>query len=248
MSAPARVRSPFRALSVAILRGFLRDRASVFFAIIFPLMFLVLFGGLLANQSQPKVDLIQVGSVPFIDDLPEDAAGAFDQTFKVTRTSDLAAALAKVRKGDADVAVEQRGGEVIAHYTQTDQVKAAVTQGTLQAFVDGVNVAASGRPPAFRLVTERVEDDSLTTIQFVTPGLLGWAVAMSAASRVFHVESSSRDGAVPIKPGWTMPVNSTPGTWREVAFCPEKSQTALYASGNCSVRNPPPLRLAKIPV
>jgi ABC-2 type transport system permease protein len=181
MSAATRVRSPFWALSVAILRGFLRDRASVFFAIIFPLMFLVLFGGLLANQSQSKVDLIQVGSVPFIDDLPEDAAKAFDQTFEVTRKDDLAAALAKVRKGDADVAVEQRGGEVIAHYTQTDQVKAAVTQATLQAFVDGVNVAASGRPPAFRLVTERVEDDSLTTIQFVTPGLLGWAVAMSAA-------------------------------------------------------------------
>ncbi len=31
------------------------------------------------------------------------------------------------------------------------------------------------------LETDRVEDDSLTTIQFVTPGLLGWAVAMSAA-------------------------------------------------------------------
>ena len=36
-------------------------------------------------------------------------------------------------------------------------------------------------PPRFSLETERVEDDSLTTIQFVTPGLLGWAVAMSAS-------------------------------------------------------------------
>ena len=174
-------RSPFWALSVAILRGFLRDRASVFFALIFPLMFLVLFGGLLGNQTQSKVDMIQVGAVPFVDDLPDDAADAFRQTFEVSKVKSLAAALAEVRKGDADVAVEQRGDRVIAHYTQTDQVKAAVTQGTLQAFVDGVNVAASGKPPAFRLVTERVEDDSLSTIQFVTPGLLGWAVAMSAA-------------------------------------------------------------------
>ncbi|MBS4752584.1 ABC transporter permease [Nocardioides sp. zg-ZUI104] len=51
----------------------------------------------------------------------------------------------------------------------------------MQAFVDGANVAATGQPPAYSLVTEAVEDDSLTTIQFVTPGLLGWAVAMSAA-------------------------------------------------------------------
>ncbi len=86
-----------------------------------------------------------------------------------------------MRKGDADVAVEMQDGELVAHYTQTDQVKAAITQGSLQAFVDGSNVAASGNPPPYTLRTERVEDDSLKTIQFVTPGLLGWAVAMSAA-------------------------------------------------------------------
>ncbi len=86
-----------------------------------------------------------------------------------------------MRKGDADVAVEMRGDTLVAHYTQTDQTKAATTQGTLNAFVDGANQDASGQPPRYALRTERVEDKSLKTIQFVTPGLLGWAVAMSAA-------------------------------------------------------------------
>ena len=86
-----------------------------------------------------------------------------------------------MRDGDADVAVEMRDGELVAHYTQTDQVKAAIMQGALRAFVDGANVAATGQPPTYSLTTEAVEDDSLTTIQFVTPGLLGWAIAMSAA-------------------------------------------------------------------
>ncbi|MEV5000951.1 ABC transporter permease [Nocardioides sp. LML1-1-1.1] len=174
-------RSAFWALSVAILRGFVRDRAAVFFAVVFPLMFLVLFGGLLGNQDQGKVDLVQVGAVPLVEDLPDDARAAFDDTFEVTTSNDLAAALEKVRKGDADVAIEQRGDRLVAHYTQTDQVGAAITQGTLRAFVDGANVAASGRPPTYVFDPRRVEDDSLTTIQFVTPGLLGWAVAMSAA-------------------------------------------------------------------
>lgn len=173
--------SPFWALSVAILRGFLRDRAAVFFAVVFPLMFLVLFGGLLGNQDQSKVDLVKVGAVPLVDGLPDDARAAFDDTFEVTDEDDLAAALEEVRKGDADVAIEQRGDELVAHYTQTDQVKAAVTQGTLRAFVDGANVAATGEPPSYTFTAERVEDDSLSVIQFVTPGLLGWAVAMSAA-------------------------------------------------------------------
>nr|WP_281366606.1 ABC transporter permease [Nocardioides thalensis] len=159
----------------------MRDRAAVFFAIVFPLMFLVLFGGLFSDQGQSEVDMIQVGEVPLLEELPGDAREAFDDTFEVTRSDDLAAALEEVRKGDADVAVEQQGDTLVAHYTATDQVKAAVTQGTLRAFVDGANVAATGRPPSFHLETAAVEDDSLTTIQFVTPGLLGWAIAMSAA-------------------------------------------------------------------
>jgi ABC-2 type transport system permease protein len=175
----------FKALSLAIVKGFVRDRTSVFFAVIFPLMFLVLFGGLFGDPSQSKVELIQVGDVSLIDQLPKDARAAFDQAFDVEHSDDLEAAINKVRKGDADVAVEMQGDTLVAHYTRTDQVKAAVTQGTLQAFVDGTNVAqlsdAAGQPPMFDLKTESVEDDSLRTIQYYTPGLLGWAVAMSAA-------------------------------------------------------------------
>lgn len=173
--------SAFPAISVAIAKGFWRDRASVFFAIIFPLMFLVLFGGILGNQGQSRGDLIQVGAVPLIDQLPLGAREAFEDSFEVTRGDDRADALEQVRKGDADAMIEMDGDTLVVHYTQADQVKAAVTQGTLRAFVDAANVAASGRPPAFSFEAVGVEDESLKTIQFVTPGLLGWAVAMSAA-------------------------------------------------------------------
>ena len=173
--------SAFKALSLAIVKGFVRDKTSVFFAVVFPLMFLVLFGGLFADQTQSKVDLIQVGDVALVDDLPKGADEAFEDTFEVEHFDDLDSALKKVRKGDADVAIEMKGDTLVAHYTQTDQVKAAITQGALQAFVDGTNVALSGAPPKYALEAERVEDDSLKTIQYYTPGLLGWAVAMSAA-------------------------------------------------------------------
>ncbi len=177
----SRSTTAFGSLSIAILKGFLRDKASVFFALVFPLMFLVLFGGIFADPGTSKVEMVQVGDVALLDALPAGAREAFDESFEVTRADDLDDAIATVRDGDADVAVEMRGDELVAHYTQTDQVKAAITQGTLRAFVDGANVAATGAPPTYRLTTARVEDDSLTTIQFVTPGLLGWAVAMSAA-------------------------------------------------------------------
>ncbi len=172
---------PLVALAIAILKGFLRDRASVFFALVFPLMFLVLFGAIFNDDTQSRSELIQIGPVALIDQLPPEGREAFGEAFDVKRTEDREDALAQVRKGDADVAVEMQGSTLVAHVTQTDRVKAAVTRGTLSAFVDAANVAASGQPPAFAFRAEAVEDASLKVIQFVTPGLLGWAVAMSAS-------------------------------------------------------------------
>jgi ABC-2 type transport system permease protein len=54
--------SGFRAIAVAI--GFLRDKMSTFFTVVFPLMFLVLFGGVFSYDSSPKIDMIQVGDLP----------------------------------------------------------------------------------------------------------------------------------------------------------------------------------------
>ena len=77
----------FRSLSVAIARGFWRDRASVFFAVIFPLMFLVLFGGIFADQGSSEIDLVQVGDVPVLEQLPPGAAEAFDDNAPLIRSS-----------------------------------------------------------------------------------------------------------------------------------------------------------------
>lgn len=170
----------FVALARAQWKGFWRDKQNWFWLMAFPLMFLVLFGFLFRDAGVSKSTLTEIGSVAVIDQLPAEARSQFDNLFEVTKTTDSAKALEEVRKGDVDAAVEQRGNEVILHYSQADQVKAATVRGTLGAFVDGANVAASGKPPAFTLNATAVEDESLKPIQFIAPGLLGWAVAMGA--------------------------------------------------------------------
>ncbi|HEY7042213.1 MAG TPA: ABC transporter permease [Nocardioidaceae bacterium] len=170
----------FRSLARAMLKSFLRDRQAVFFSVFFPLMFLVLFGGIFANQSQSRISMVQVGDVSLIDNLPREARAAFDDSFDVEKSDDLDAAIQKVRDGDVTIAVQQQGDQIIAHYSDADQVQSAVAQGTLRSFIQSANVAASGKPPTYTYAGERVEDESLKTIQFVTPGLLGWAIATSA--------------------------------------------------------------------
>ena len=165
---------------MAMAKGFFRDKMAFFFSFLFPLMFLLLFGALLSDQGASKAEIIEVGPVSILDQAPPAFKKVLAESLDITKSTNAASALRKVRKGDADAMIEQQGKTIIVRYSQVDQVKSAMVTGTIQAIVQSANIQASGKPPTFSLDTKRVEDDSLSTIQFVTPGLLGWAIAMGA--------------------------------------------------------------------
>jgi ABC-2 type transport system permease protein len=79
-----------------------------------------------------------------------------------------------------DAAVEQQGSRVVVHYSAADPARAGTVQFTLREIVQGANLAASPTPPRFTFESVQVEDQSLQPIQYLTPGLLGWAIATGA--------------------------------------------------------------------
>ncbi|MCP2335622.1 ABC transporter permease [Actinomadura rupiterrae] len=167
----------FKSLSRALFLGFRRDRGALFFTVLFPLLFLVIFGGVFGKQTTGKVDVVEVGAVPVLDRaLQHDPSGELGRTVKV-KHDDLAGALKKVQKGDADAAVEQSGGRLVVHYSGADRVKSGVVQSVVQQVANAANVAESGRPPTYTVASQRVEDKSIKGINFFTPSLLGWALA-----------------------------------------------------------------------
>lgn len=170
----------FKSLALAMLKGFFRDKMALFFAILFPLMFLVLFGGLLGNGGTSKTEIEQVGKVTVLDDAPKDVRAYLAESLDIHRTTDEKAAIRKVRKGDTDAMIMQRGDTLVVRFSQADQVKAATVQGTFQSIVQSANIAVTGQQPKYTLESDQVEDDSLSTIQYFTPGLMGWAIAAGA--------------------------------------------------------------------
>jgi ABC-2 type transport system permease protein len=170
----------FISLSRAMFLGFTRDRAAMFFTIVFPLMFLVLFGGLFKNQGVPRAKVVEVGSVTVLDQVPADARSELGKVLDIKKVTDRNAALDSVRKGDYAAAVEQQGDAVVVHYSAADQVRAGTVQQVMASLVQQTNQALTGVPPRLHLDAQRVEDKSLKTIQFITPGLLGWAIATGA--------------------------------------------------------------------
>lgn len=164
----------FKTLSVAMLKGFVRDKVTLFFTFLFPLMFLVIFGLLLRDAGDDKTRIAVVGDGPIVSSLRDSGA------LELESYNDENAAVQKVKDGDLPAALIIRGQQLDVRFAQSDQVKSATVLGIVNGFVDKANLAATGQPPTFTFAAEKVEDASLKPIQYLTPGILSWGVAVSA--------------------------------------------------------------------
>ncbi len=170
-----------RSLSRAIFLGFVRDRAALVFSILIPILFLLLFGSIYKSSSAPKVSVIEVGRVSLLDQAESAAPTQLGKILVITHSADLAAALESVRKGNDDAVVQQQGRTLLVHYSIADQTTAGIVQAVFTSLVQQADVAVAGGKAAYQVTTLQVEDKSLKPIQYLAPGLLGWAIASGGA-------------------------------------------------------------------
>jgi ABC-2 type transport system permease protein len=172
--------SPVRELSRTMILSVLRDKGTIFFLLIFPILFLLLFGTLFKSDGTSHIKVAQVGEVQVLDSLTKGQREQLSKAATITKVSSESTALEKVRKGDYDALVEQDGGTVVLRYSAADAVKGASARATLNAILEQANLAATGKPATYTLKASQVEDQSVKPIQYLTPGLMGWAIASSA--------------------------------------------------------------------
>lgn len=170
----------FSSLSKAMLKGFYRDRLSLFFAILFPLFFILIFGTIFANNESARPKVIEVGAVPLVDDLPTEQKQALDRAVELVPGTTLEAALEQVQKGDAGAALQQQGVTLVLDFSSADPATAGAVQGIFSSFVAQANIAVSGAPPTYTLQTQQVEDESLQPIQYIAPGMIAYGIAVGA--------------------------------------------------------------------
>jgi ABC-2 type transport system permease protein len=159
-------------LSRALGKGFVRDRASLFFSVVFPLMFLVLFGGVF-NVGTLKTSLIEIGKVPLFN---AQIKQEYKDAVRFKQYDSRSKAIAQVRKGKYVAAVEQSGNQLVVHYTANDAVQAGSAQGIISAIVGQQNQQASGSPS--RLVQAGSPCAALGWLTALTPELaiLDWSM------------------------------------------------------------------------
>ncbi|MDQ2586111.1 ABC transporter [Saccharothrix yanglingensis] len=156
-----------------MVKGFLRDRMALFFIFLFPLLFLVVFGLLLGSPDDDRTKIGVVGDGPVVTALEQTGA------LELERHGSAADARRKVDDGDLPAAVVVDGNQVDLVFAATDQVAAGTVVGIVSGVVDKVNLGVADVRPVFTLRTVPVEDASLKPIQYLTPGILSWAVSFS---------------------------------------------------------------------
>ncbi|QSB04420.1 ABC transporter permease [Natronoglycomyces albus] len=168
--------SSYLSLCKAQLRGFTRDRSMLFFTILFPVMFMVIFNGFYGGQEESTPSVLAIGDVSVLDQADEDE-------FSISQVDSLDQARELLADGDAHAAVEQTGEDLTIYYSEANPIAAQAAIGSLEALVNASNIAQlSAAAPDIEMVSPQtipVEDETLSPVQFLTPGLLAWAIAIS---------------------------------------------------------------------
>ena len=176
------------AMTAANVKSFYRDRASLFWTLAFPVIFVVLFGSIFSGGTNRF-------TLGWVDQDGSPAAARMRDGFAQVSILDLRDAseedaLEEMRQGDLDaIVVVQPGlGEALATassgdafplavYTDPSRQNASATvQPVVGQVVNGMNQALSGAPPRLRVETRPLQTENITAAAYFVPSILAMAL------------------------------------------------------------------------
>lgn len=169
-------------------KRFFRDRLALFFTIIFPLIFLFVFGGIFGKESSIsfKIALINQSNTEFSGQYVQSAHD--DKIFKIDDKVDtLDKANEKMKRGeiDATIILPPDFGTVVGAsptgtanvlYTANGEQAAFTLVSILQSQFKAINSSLVGAAEPFKVVTEKSNTKSLSRFDYTFAGLLGFSI------------------------------------------------------------------------
>lgn len=172
-------------------RRFFRDRLALFFGILFPLIFLFVFGGIFG-----KSDAGANFHVALINDSKSSFAQNFTKQLKDSKSfsidaeaTTLDSAKEKMNRGQLDAAIVlpenfgdvQSGktypsGQAKVYYTQNNEQAGQTLNTVLAGMFKGINSQITHAPEPFSVKGERLQNKSLSQFDYTFAGLLGFSL------------------------------------------------------------------------
>ncbi len=170
-------------LLAALIRVTVRNRQGLFWTLFFPVVLMVVFSFLGNSTSHINIAVVEAPgtSSPVVSVLKKSPGFALHRM-------DRTRALAEVRSGQMDAALfipnTRTGGgssTLTLRYNNANLIAGQETVGSVTAFIAQVNVALSGRPPAYRIAAVPMAKSRASTyLDFLLPGVLALMVMQNS--------------------------------------------------------------------
>jgi len=171
-------------------KRFFRDRLALFFGILFPLIFLFVFGALSnSNKVSFSVAVLNESKSPYAKSVVRDIES--QKIFKVDRTiTTLAEAESKMNQNQLDSAILLKpsfgtvlpgqslpSGQIEVVYTETQSSAGQTLVSVLPTEIKGLNASFVTTRTPFTVVGSQLSLKSLTGFDYTFSGLLGFTIA-----------------------------------------------------------------------
>lgn len=209
----------FAELFVANVKELVRDRMAIFWFLVFPVIFILIFGAVFANEGSSSFDvgLVAESQDPVAEQISR-ALGSI-ASFKIhqgTRDQELNA----LTKGDrrAVIVIPEEVGPAVTsgqpaqipvYYDASQQASGQVLVPVIAQVLDGIERGITHRPQIFRVQPQAVQPKELRTIDYLLPGILAMALMQLGIFGALHLVSLREQkilkslGTTPL-PRWTL--------------------------------------------
>ncbi len=172
------------------IKRFFRDKTALFFTVGFPLIFLIIFGGLFGKNTNANfnVGLINQStsefSKTFVNQLKSDKiykispeVTTLDQARqKISQSQIDAAIILPADFGQIDSARGYPTGQATVLYSQNNEQAGQTLQSVLQGTFNGVNATLVKTDKPFTVTSKTTNDKGLSRFDYTFSGLLGFSI------------------------------------------------------------------------
>ncbi|MGH2518019.1 MAG: ABC transporter permease, partial [Ktedonobacterales bacterium] len=208
----------------ANIKEFVRDRAAIFWTLAFPVLFIILFGLIFSGGGSPSY------TVGLVNQDGGAVGNALEQAFQGVKPFTLKMGtydneLSNLKKGQLDLVIVIPSGlsqqvqgkqtaQVAMYYDpSTNTTNAQIEQNIVQQVLADFNAGYTRVVPPLALNTHTITTHTLSTVDFLMPGILAMALMQlglfATASPLVSLRQEGvlrRLGATPL-PRWTLLVS-----------------------------------------
>lgn len=170
------------------MKRFFRDPVALFFTLLFPLIFLFVFGSIFRGSDDISfnIALINESESSFAQEFVSNATES--DSFEISDVTDIDEARELMNRNELDSILElpasfgepnEQGlpsGELNVYYNESSPDTGRTVASVMESVLTGINQEITGQEPLFTVAQQPTTSTGLTQFDFVFSGLLGFSI------------------------------------------------------------------------